>query len=61
MNVFHVLFLTVSVAWLIYAVGYPIYKKRRKESVFGDTPYATILCLLALFMNIFSFLSRCIK
>ena len=58
MNAFYIFAIITILAWLIWAIGYPIYKKIKKEDVFYGTPYASVMCVLALFINIFNLLGN---
>ena len=58
MNAFYIFTIITILAWLFWTIGYPIYKKIKKENVFGGTPYTLVMCELALLINIFCLLGK---
>lgn len=42
----------VIIVWLIWVIGFPIYKKIKKEPVFENNTYALGACLLTLIIDL---------
>lgn len=38
--------------YIIWLIGYPVYKKIKKESIWIGTLYSLVVCILALVVNI---------
>lgn len=62
MNTFMIiLFIVVAMMWLLWLIGFPIYKKCiKKESLWGSY-YALVLCCIALVLNIINLCFKLIK
>lgn len=45
MNAFYIFAIITILVWLIWTIGYPIYKKIKKEDVFYGTPYTLVMCV----------------
>ena len=46
-----ILFVIVAVVWLLWLIGFPIYKKCIKKEPLWCSCYALVLCCMALIMN----------
>lgn len=57
----YVLFFTIALIWLLYFIGYPIYKKLFKKQNFNWLMYALVLNGLALLLNIVNVIIKCMK
>lgn len=59
MKTFMTILLAIATAvWLLWLIGFPIYKKGIKEEPLCDSCYAWVLCGIALVINLISF---CLK
>lgn len=48
--------------WILWSMGYPIYRKVNKRSVFdGDSLYAIGLSFIALVLNIVLFIAKLVR
>lgn len=56
--IFLVLWRVSFIACLIWAIGFPIYRKINHRKIFEDFQYATWLLIGSMFLNIFSLLMR---
>lgn len=54
-----VLFFVVAFIWLMFLIGYPIYKKVIKREIFDWIWYAMWLNGLALIINIINLIYKC--
>ena len=47
-----VIFWSSVLIYIIWLIGYPVYKKIKKESIMDGTLYSLVVCILALVVNI---------
>lgn len=47
-----VIFWISVLIYIIWLIGYPVYKKIKKESIMDGTLYSLVVCILALVVNI---------
>lgn len=56
-----VLFMIVSVMWLLWLIGFPIYKKCIKKEPVWSSCYALVLCFMAVIISLIDLCLRLIK
>lgn len=42
----------IIIVWLIWLIGFPIFRKIKKKPIFEDETYTVGCCLLALIINL---------
>ncbi len=53
-----VIFWISVLIYIIWLIGYPVYRKIKKESIWLGTPYSLVLCILALVISIIDLISH---
>lgn len=56
-----ILFVIVAVVWLLWLIGFPIYKKCIKKEPVWDSCYTLVLCCMALIINLINLYLKLIK
>lgn len=56
-----ILFVIVAVAWLLWLIGFPIYKKCIKKEPLWNSCYALVLCCMALVINLINLCLKFVK
>lgn len=56
-----ILFVFISVVWLLWLIGFPIYKDCIKKEPLWGSCYALVLCCMALIMNLINLCLKFIK
>jgi hypothetical protein len=56
-----ILFVFISVVWLLWLIGFPIYKDCIKKEPLCGSCYALVLCCIALIMNLINLYLKLIK
>ena len=56
-----ILFVFISVVWLLWLIGFPIYKDCIKKEPLWGSCYALVLCCIALIMNLINLCLKFIK
>lgn len=56
-----ILFVFISVVWLLWLIGFPIYKDCIKKEPLCGSCYALVLCCMVLIMNLINLCLKFIK
>lgn len=56
-----ILFVIVAVAWLLWLIGFSIYKKCIKKEPLWSSCYALVLCCMALVINLINLCLKFVK
>lgn len=56
-----ILFVFIAVVWLLWLIGFPIYKNCIKKEPLWCSCYALVLCCMALIMNLINLCLKFIK
>lgn len=56
-----ILFVIVTVVWLLWLIGFPIYKKCIKKEPVWSSCYTLVLCFMALIINLINLCLKSIK
>lgn len=56
-----ILFIVAAAMWLLWLIGFPIYKKCIKKESLWCSCYALVLCCIALVVNIINLCFKLIK
>ena len=56
-----ILFVFIFVVWLLWLIGFPIYKDCIKKEPLWGSCYALVLCCMALIMNLINLCLKFIK
>ncbi len=61
MEILYIIFFTITLLWVIWAIGYPIYCKIKHKKVFDNFNYCLGLNSGAILLNIINLIVKLIK